>query len=465
MNEPRPNILLFVADDQRHDTIGGVNNAQISTPNLRYLARRGTMFDNAYLMGSCHPAVCMPSRAMAHTGRSLFHITGDGDTIAEEHHLLGEHLSRSGYVSAGVGKWHNGPRSFARSFRAGGPVFFGGMDDQWNMPVCDVREDGNYPQPVERAWDPGTGERSTEPRILDRTSDGVHATELFAGAAAEFIRTCDGDSPFFLSVAFTAPHDPRTMPQRFQSLYDPVAIELGANVIPAHPFDNGEMAVRDECLDPAPCTRETWQRHTADYYGMISHMDEQVGVVIDALKARGMLDSTIIVYTADHGISIGRHGLMGKQNLYDHSIHVPLLISGPGIPADERRDTFCYLFDLFPTLCELTGVAIPPTVEGLSLVPVLDDPDHRHRERLFVAYSAVQRTIFDSEYKLIEYLVEGQRTTQLFDRIRDPDELCNLAETPHGQPAVARLRGELLSAMRRSDDRYLAMWEPVLASS
>lgn len=441
-----------MADDQSFDTIGGVNNASLNTPNLRFLAERGVRFENAYLMGSCVDAVCMPSRAMLHTGRTLHRLGGDGSELDPNHVLLGEHLARNGYFTAGVGKWHNGVASYARSFRGGGPVFFGGMNDQWNMPVCDHSPSSTYPEPVDYVSDPGTGEYRTEPTVFDRTSEGQHATELFGQHAAHFVQEYSGNEPFFLSLAFTSPHDPRTMPQRYQTMYDPDAIVLDGNVMPQHPFDNGELDVRDELLEPAPRTPAAVKRHTAEYYGMISHIDEQVGSLIDALKARGILDNTIIIYTADHGISLGRHGLMGKQNLYEHSIHIPLLISGPGIPTKETRTGLCYLLDVYPTICDLLNLSTPESVEGRSLQAVISGNEQQHRSHLSFVYRDVQRAIYDGSYKLIEYLVHNTRTTQLFNVARDPLELCDLSSHPAYSETVSRLRGLLLEQMSASDD-------------
>jgi arylsulfatase A-like enzyme len=219
-----------------------------------------------------------------------------------------------------------------------------------------------------------------------------------------------------------------------------------------HPFDNGALEVRDEQLEPVPRTRKTLREHTADYYGMISHIDEQLGVVIDALKARGELENTIIIYTADHGIGLGRHGLLGKQNLYDHSMHVPLLISGPGIPSGETRSARCYLLDLYPTICDMLNLSAPPSVEGQSLQSVISSQTDRHRDQLFFAYGDMQRAVCDGRYKLIDYRVAGTRRSQLFDVSHDPYELCDLSSHPACADTLARLQQALKEAMQNAGD-------------
>jgi arylsulfatase A-like enzyme len=203
------------------------------------------------------------------------------------------------------------------------------------------------------------------------------------------------------------------------------------------------MVVRDEKLAPWPRTPDEVRRHTAEYYAMISHLDHQIGRVLETLEATGRAENTIIVLAGDNGLAIGRHGLMGKQNMYDHSLHVPLIMCGPGIPENQRCDTFCYLLDIYPTLCDLLQVPTPATVEGQSLLPALLDPGAIVRDTLSFAYRGVQRAVQDTRYKLIEYVVEGQRTTQLFDLRDDPWETHNLADDPRHADTISRLRAEL----------------------
>jgi arylsulfatase A-like enzyme len=186
------------------------------------------------------------------------------------------------------------------------------------------------------------------------------------------------------------------------------------------------------------------RRHIAEYYAMISHLDDAVGRVIAALEEKGVLDDTILVFAGDNGLAVGRHGLMGKQSVYDHSVHVPLIFAGPGVPRGEKREAFAYLLDIFPTLCDLVGIDIPETVEGKSLAPAMKRPDEPVREYLHFAYEGFQRGIRDRQFKLIEYVVGGRHThTQLFDLADDPYETVNLAESAEHADTLARLRQEL----------------------
>jgi len=447
---PKPNILFFFTDDQRFDTIRALGYDQVSTPNIDRLVARGASFVNAYIMGGSCGAVCMPSRAMLMTGRTLYRLQGQGQGIPEDHVLLGEALQQAGYATFGTGKWHNGPAAYARSFTAGDEIFFGGMEDHWNVPACRFDPTGQYDleQPVVKdAW----YSNEVTYRRCDHIRPGKHSSELFAEAAIDFLDGYNAEQPFFMYLSFMAPHDPRTMPREFLEMYDPDEIELPPNCYPEHPFDNGELRVRDEKLAPWPRTPQEIRRHTAEYYAMISHLDAQIGRVLEALERTGQTNNTIIILAGDNGLAIGRHGLMGKQNMYDHSLHVPLLISGPGIPAGKQSDAYCYLLDIYPTLCDLVGVPIPDTVEGKSLVPAMEGSDSI-RDTLLFAYRDVQRAVQDREYKLIEYVVEGKRTTQLFDLQADPSEINDLSQEPSLAGHIGELRQELRRWQTELDD-------------
>ena len=458
LKERTPNILFLFTDDQRFDTIRALGNDQIHTPNMDYLVQKGTTFTKAYIMGGTCGAVCMPSRAMLMTGRTLFNLEDLGQNIPKEHTMMPEVFKNRGYATFGTGKWHNGPSSYARSFTHGAEIFFGGMDDHWNVPACDFDPSGTYPEPKPHPWNPGTGTIEIHQKQFDHVKRGKHSSELFADASREFLLNHDTEQPFFMYVSFMAPHDPRTMPQEFLTMYDPEQIRLPENFLPEHPFDNGELDVRGENLEAVPRRPEKIRKHLAEYHAMISHLDAQIGRIVDALKATGQFENTIIVFAGDNGLALGQHGLMGKQSNYDHSVHVPLIMMGPGIPEGERRETFCYLIDIFPTLCDLTKQAVPESVEGKSLDTVLNDPAVSHRDVLHFAYRDLHRSVMGRRFKLIEYAVEGKRTTQLFDLLKDPWELNNLANDPGYAAKLEQLRTELKRWRTEMNDWGDAFW-------
>ncbi len=229
---------------------------------------------------------------------------------------------------------------------------------------------------------------------------------MFCEAAVGFLEKAPADQPFCLYVAFTAPHDPRTPPDAFA--VDPASVSLPPNAQAMHPFDNGDMLVRDERLEAMPRPADAVRRHLADYYGMIAHLDAAVGTILETLAASGHAEDTIVVYTADHGLALGQHGLMGKQNLYEHSLRVPLIFAGPGIPAGQRHGQLVWHADTSATLLDAAGVDPDPASEGRSLLPILRGDTHWERRTFGAGYRTTQRMMRDERYKLIRYFPSGE---------------------------------------------------------
>lgn len=421
----RPNVLILFADDMRADTIAALGNPVIKTPNLDRLVRRGVAFDRAFMQGSFNPATCVPSRAMLMTGRSLFHLD---DSEGADATTWPEAFGQAGYTTFASGKWHNPDAMLTRSFQIARSMYVGGMTDPLHAKVRDV-VDG----------------RVGEPHLVEK-----HSCEVFADETIRFLEE-HGRGPFFAYVPFNAPHDPHVTPPDFPVRYDPASIPLPPSFLPQHPWDNGEMTVRDEKLLPWPRTPEWVREMLADYYRSISYLDLQVGRVLDALDASPQATNTIVVFSADSGVARGSHGLIGKQNLYDlDSVRVPLVISGPGVPANRRSEAMLYLFDLLPTLGGMCGVTGPATSEGLDLSGCARDPTKPGRSSLIFAYRDVQRAVCDGRWKLIRYPQVDR--TQLFDLRNDPHEATNLAERPEHAAKVAELSELLEREMRRSGD-------------
>ena len=449
MPDNKPNIVFFFTDDQRFSAIDVLGIEDVRTPNIDKLAARGTMFTHAHIPCGTSGAVCMPSRAMVHTGRTLFHIEGAGERISDDHVMLGEALQEDGYRTFGTGKWHNGRASYARSFTDGDEIMFGGMADHWNVPVYHYDPTGKYESRLALTREPTKSNRvSMLP--ADHAHAGVHSSEILADATVKFIDEYDDDKPFFAYLSFLAPHDPRTMPERFLNMYDPDRIALPKNFSGGHPFDNGSLHIRDEELASFPRSPDETRRHIAEYYGMITHLDYELGRVVDALQNKGILDETVIVFAGDNGLAIGQHGLFGKQNCYEHSVRVPLIFAGPGVPTGNRSDAYVYLFDIFPTLCDLIDMQMPQSVEGKSLLTAMSDPSITVRDTLYFAYCYSQRAVKTRQYKLVEYVVDGMNNmTQLFDLDIDPWETSNLAAEPDHALTIDSLRQEM---KRLSDD-------------
>ncbi len=420
----RPSVLVILSDDQRADTVHALGNPHLNTPAVDALVARGAVCSRAYCMGARQGAVCVPSRAMMLSGRSLFHV----DEQLRRADTWPEAFGRAGYRTFLTGKWHNGAASATRCFAAGRGVFFGGMHDPRETPVVSFADHG---EPV------------ATPSVR------THATKLFGDAAVGFVDSL-GDEPFFAWVAFTAPHDPRRPPAGFRERFTGREPPPPANFLPEHPFDNGELRIRDENLLGWPRSAEAISRELADYYACIEAMDEQIGRIVAALAAKGRLDDTVILFTSDHGLALGSHGLLGKQNLYEHSMRPPAVIAGPGVPAGIRSPALCYLPDLVATVGDLAGVEPPRESEARSLAPVLRGEVTAIREELLLAYRDVQRAIVTPQWKLIEYPAAGR--TQLFDLARDPDELVDRSAEPEQRERRADLAARLEAARRTFAD-------------
>jgi arylsulfatase A-like enzyme len=359
------------------------------------------------------------------TGRGLFQATRSPDSgeIPSGYIMWPEVFRAAGYKTIGIGKWHNDRASYTRAFSAGGPVFFGGMGDHAHLRVYDY---------------------TTTHSHVART----YSSTLFADAAIAHIRASKAQ-PFVMYVAFTVPHDPRVPPPAYARRYAPRTLPVPPNFMHNPPFDNGEMDVRDEHLLPRPLTRAALKRELAAYYAMITHLDAQIGRILRTLRETGLAENTIIVYAGDNGLALGSNGLLGKQNLYEHSLRVPLILAGPGIPAGESG-ALCYLYDLYPTFCELTGLSSPATVQGKSLLPVIRGEQASVRDSIFCAYRDSQRMVCNETWKLIVYPKIGRQ--QFFNLGSDPDELRDLSAGADYHDRITDMMQQLLVLQRQAGD-------------
>lgn len=436
----RPNILFILTDDLQNNAIAARGRIGVSTPNIDRILANGTTFTNCYTNGAIGGALSMPSRAMLMTGRGVFEVPRDGSVIPESMPTMPETLRKAGYRTFATGKWHSDYESFTRSFSEGENIFFGGMH---------TYETGGHTAPRLVHYDPEGRYKEQTPFVGEEFS-----SKMYADATIDFLETTTNDQrPYFAYVAFTSPHDPRNQHPSYGTPYNPDSILLPPTYRPAHLFDNGEMGVRDEVVVPAPRTPEVVRQELADYYGMISEVDHQIGRLLAALESSGERENTIIVFAGDNGLAMGQHGLMGKQSLYDHSIKVPLTVWADGVPAAASNDGYCYLYDINPTLMEMVGVPAPPSVTGRSLTRALAGGKSL-RDGVWLAYSSIQRAMVKDGYKYIIYNVDGGLVEQLFDLKRDPWESRNLL-TPASVASAkiaTKMREELKREMAASGD-------------
>lgn len=402
------NILHINADDHRADGLHALGNPLLQTPNLDSLVGRGMTFTHCYTMGSMVGAVCQPSRTMLQTGKSWQHVSKQN--VADPEIMIAKVMSRAGYETWHCGKGSNectvGLRAFDTNLT---------MDDH--------------------------------PPDLRRGSSEHHAD-----AAINFLKERKSDRPFYMYLAPPVPHDPRVAAPEFHGKYETKDIPLPTAFLPQHPFDNGEMAVRDENLAPWPRTPEDTKQQLADYYACITGLDHHIGRIFEQLKKNGQWENTIIIFTGDNGLSLGEHGLFGKQNLYEFGgMHVPFVIAGPGI-RHAKSDAFVYLMDLFPTFAEIGGATPPKDIDGKSLMPVINGTQPDVRDLLYTGYRDYQRAVRDKRWKLIRYPLVN--VTQLFDLQNDPRELTNLAGNPDHAAKVAEMMDKLQTEMKRNDDAF-----------
>jgi arylsulfatase A-like enzyme len=439
----KPNFVFLFTDDQRFDTIGALGHPVVKTPNMDRLVRRGVTFTHACTQGGMIGGICAPSRAQLMTGATVLrahrHVV-DAPTPDPEYVTFPERLRAQGYHTYITGKWHNSVSLLQRSFSSGSNIFFGGMHDHLTTPLFDYNASGQYPK-------------------KDAQSGKGFDSEVFASTAVQFLAQRNRSLPFLLYVAFMSPHDPRMAPKQFADMYDPEKIELPKNFAPQHPFDNGNLKGRDEMLAGYPRTPEEVRRHIAGYYAMISEVDAQIGRVLDAIERSGEADNTYVFFAGDNGLAVGQHGLMGKQNMYDHSLRIPLVISGPGIKGGEKADGLCHIMDLCPTICDLAAVTTPTKSEGRSLAAALRNPKVSLRADVFAVYQNFQRAIRTDRWKLILYNVNGEKHTQLFDVLKDPLEIYNLVEQPDQAGRVRELRALLAKRSQEAGDKVdLTTW-------
>jgi len=433
--EEAPNILFIFADDQCYNTLRELGNQEVYTPTLDELARRGTVFTTAYNMGGWHGAVCVASRTMINTGKFLWRanaLENQLDTLAARGQLWSMEMEKLGYDTYMTGKWHvniQPPDIFNHvgTVRGGMP---GAVPEMYDRPLDES----------DREWTPW------DTAFGGFWEGGTHWSEVVANETIGFLdRASVSENPFFMYVAFNAPHDPRQSPKEYVDMYPLEHVALPDNFLPEYPFKDSigcPASLRDEMLAPFPRTEYAVKVHRQEYYAIISHLDAQIGRILARLEETGQAENTLIFFTADHGLSVGQHGLMGKQSMYDHSMRPPLLLVGPGIPEGRREKMEVYLQDLMPTALDYAGGEVPEWVEFNSLRPIVEGTQTTSSyPEIYGAYMDLQRMIRVDDYKMIVYPRAG--VIKLFDLINDPSEKFNLAGARSQKERVLEMFGRL----------------------
>lgn len=465
----KPNVVFIFTDDQTYKAVNALGNEAIQTPNIDRLVKNGTTFTHAYNMGAWNGAVCAASRAMMISGRSVWRANQFRQQWIKGQELdksWGQLMQQNGYDTYMSGKWHvDAPAE--KVFQRVTHIRPGMPDDAWDHSemVQQFNEvvDGKKVKPEDimpigynrprdendQSWSP------TDPKFGGFWEGGKHWSEVLKEDALTFIDEANKkENPFFMYLAFNAPHDPRQAPQQYIDQYPLDEISLPASWQPVYPqqdsIGNGPK-LRDEALAPFPRTEYATKKHIQEYYAIITHLDEQIGKILDALEQTGKMEETYIFFTADHGLAMGEHGLLGKQNMYDHSVRVPLMVVGPGIPKGKKVNTDVYLQDIMATSLEIADIPKPDYVEFNSFLDLAKGVSQKSAyEAIYGCYIDLQRMIRKDGYKLILYPRANQAL--LFDLANDPNEIKNLANDPAYQDKLKGLFDDLLQLQKEMND-------------
>ena len=457
--EKKPNILFIFADDQCYETVGALGITDIETPNLDRLMESGTSFTRAYNMGSWSGAVCVASRHMLNTGRFIWQAqqaANDAEKERSSGRWWSEYLKKAGYRTYMTGKWHV-RASAEKCFDVVSNVR-GGMPNQTPE---------GYNRPLKGMPDPWSPYDSTFEGFW---KGGKHWSEVTADDAISFFKEAKNhlqEKPFFAYVAFNAPHDPRQAPKSFIDKYPLDRIKIPPSFLSEYPYKNEIKCphnLRDERLAPMPRTRHSIKVNRQEYYAIITHMDEQIGKILDELENSGMGKNTYIFFSADHGLGVGHHGLLGKQNLYEHSTRVPFIVKGPGIPKKKRITAPIYLQDIMPSTLAIAGVEKPNHVQFHNILPLAKGQDEKSPyKEIYGAYLDAQRSITVGNTKILVY--PNVPIIRVYDIFRDPFELKDIAKTKKGKSIIAQLFPRLIRLQNQMGDNLdLRKSFPSLAS-
>ncbi|RIJ49127.1 DUF4976 domain-containing protein [Maribellus luteus] len=468
----QPNFLFIITDDQTYNAIHALGNHDVHTPTLDKMVEEGVTFTHTFNQGSWSGAVCLASRCMINTGQSVFraarnfsYLPNWGRIGGEETQvpLWGATLRQHGYETFLTGKWHLSNEAALESFdfaHAIGEGMYETYDENGSNKFAYGREKADdtswspWNLDYKGQWAPFVTDivynENGKAKISATYTVKEHTSELYANKAINYLLTHvkNSEKPFFMYVAFNAPHDPRQSPKEFVDMYPAQEMKIPDNYLPEHPFDQGDKRIRDEMLAPFPRSKNAVQLHLREYYAIITHADHEIGRIMKALEASGKMENTYVILTSDHGLAVGQHGLMGKQNQYDHSVRMPLMIIGPGLTPGKKIDEQVYMQSMYATSCDLAGISIPQTVDFKSLKPLLTDDNAKGEEYIFGAYKNLQRMVRSQQYKLIVYPEVARM--QLFDVKHDPLELNDLSDDPH----YSEIKSKMIEKLKEQQAKF-----------
>ena len=444
---PKPNVVLIVADDLRPDALRALGNPDVKTPHLDRLAGRGCAFPRA----TCGYPICHVSRTELLTGRCLVADAAAGKAVpVRGDWAVWPEVMKAGWHTVHCGKWHVDGTPWTRGYVETAGLFSG--SGAGGRALTQLRSATGRPVTGYTAW---TFKTDRNEPLPDPEVGLTPDTDTLIGDRAVEVIRAGRKRPLFLHVNFTAPHDPLHWPPGRKDRFAADKVPLPKNFAREHPFDHGNRGGRDEAIVPAPRDPADIRRERAVYFALVEHLDVQVGRIVKALDEAGKLDRTLFLFTSDHGLALGSHGLMGKQNQYEHTINVPLILAGPGVPKGKRPAAQCHLRDLFLTVCDLAGVPVPAGLDGRSLKPVLAGEADGVHDAVFGYFTDTQRMMRTGDgWKLIWYPKAGR--TQLFHVAADPHEVRDLAADPAHRDRLRAMTGEINGWLRGRGDPLAA---------
>ena len=449
----QPNVLFLFGDDHAYDAVGLMTNGYVQTPAIDELAAGGVYFERAYNMGSWSGAVCVASRTMLNAGKTLWNsksIWVDANKSRKAKQPIkndvvswSQRMSDAGYDTFFAGKWHVNSYEAKQVFDHIGTVR-GGMP----------RTSGDHHRPIKGqtdTWSP------SDPKHLGFWRGGKHWSEVTADETIDYLKQrgkSKDNKPFFAYVGFNAPHDPRQSPQAYLDKYPVESVPLPGSYMPSYPYtkDIGIWPIRAETMAPRPRTEFAIKTHRREYYALISHLDAQLARIIAELDAQGLRENTVIIYTADHGLSLGNHSFMAKQSMYDHSLASPFIIQGPNIPKGVRTQQRIYIQDIVPTTLAMAGLeeAEYQDVEFENLLPFNKSGSKNYNQPIYGGYKKESRCIIKGDWKLIYYT--DLKLYRLFNLKQDPHEMTDVATKLENKQRITELINILESQQHRFND-------------
>ena len=451
----RPNIVLIICDQMRGDAMGADGNPCIQTPNIDFLASQGTRFNHAY---SAVPS-CLPARATLWSGQDQWHTgvlgmgRGQGPVPSDFPRTLAGDLTAAGYRTHLVGKGHFHPQRAPMGFETME------LDESGRMPTSEHRRwfARNAPSGV-TPDDHGVDWNSWHARPW-HTEERLHPSSWTMTRALDFLNAQDGERPFFLNISFARPHSPYVPPAYYFDLY------RSGDLPEPHVGDWSAMHDDPEtAMDPnawrGKMTPDRIRRARAGYYGEVSFIDTQIGRLINRMgrnRATG-LANTWFLFTSDHGDMQGDHHLWRKTHAYEGSARIPFLVVPPGELGKPKRavaNEVVELRDVMPTLLEAAGLAIPPTVDGVSLAPLMTEPASGWREYIqgehCTCYAEEQEMFFATDGRRKFVWLPRIAQEQFFDLDEDPGETRDLIDDPAHRGKIVQWRGYLIRELEARD--------------